>query len=321
MSVLFSIVIPAFNRVSTICDTIDSVLQQPHADCEIIVVDDGSTDGTADRIRERFGGQVRVVVQENAGPGAARNRGAAQATGQYLAFLDSDDLWFPWTLATYREVLSDAGFPGLVTSVPFPFEDQLTEQPRSASAIRFDRFADYYSSGCTHRSFGSGVLLVRRDVFGRCGGFTTDLINGEDLDFILRIGNATEFVEVTAPPLTGWRQHAGNLTLNAQKTAEGLLHVIANEKAGKYPGGIQRQRERREIIARHARSAALAAATSSNRCVAWSLYLLTMTWHLQLRRWKFFAGFPLTAFMHSKSGSRSAPGQPQRLRVRSEARG
>jgi glycosyltransferase involved in cell wall biosynthesis len=94
---LFSVIIPTYNRAALLCTALDSVFAQTFTDYEVIVVDDGSTDGTAAMVAS-YGGRVRYFQQQNKGPGAARNLGAQHATGEYLAFLDSDDLWFPWTL-------------------------------------------------------------------------------------------------------------------------------------------------------------------------------------------------------------------------------
>jgi glycosyltransferase involved in cell wall biosynthesis len=105
-----SVIIPTFNRMEMLADTIRTVEAQSYPNIEIIVVDDGSTDGT----RERFERLPNIVYrhQENAGPSAARNKGIKQATGKYLAFLDSDDRWYPDFLAVcVRELEStQAGF-------------------------------------------------------------------------------------------------------------------------------------------------------------------------------------------------------------------
>src|SRR5215510_13897684 len=100
---IFSIIIPTYNRLPYLKKTLDSIWEQSFTDFEVIVVDDGSTDGTADYLRE-LGGSVELLRQENRGPGAARNLGVMHARGEYIAFLDSDDLWFPWPLKTYAAV-------------------------------------------------------------------------------------------------------------------------------------------------------------------------------------------------------------------------
>src|SRR4051812_23345434 len=113
----FSVIIPAYNRAQLIGRTLQTALAQEFSDYEIIVVDDGSTDETA-TISASFGSKVRVMARENAGPGAARNAGIAHATGDYIVFLDSDDLFFPWTLSTYRDAIVAHHHPAMVLGRP-----------------------------------------------------------------------------------------------------------------------------------------------------------------------------------------------------------
>ena len=88
---LVSIIIPTFNRREYVADAIDSCLAQTYRNCEIIVIDDGSSDGTGHSLKERYGKRIRYINQENQGPGIARNRGIAAANGQFIHFLDADD--------------------------------------------------------------------------------------------------------------------------------------------------------------------------------------------------------------------------------------
>jgi glycosyltransferase involved in cell wall biosynthesis len=105
---LVSVVIPTYNRADVVCRAIDSVLKQTYGNTEIIVVDDGSTDRTHEALC-RYGNRIRVKVQENSGPSIARNRGAAVARGDMVAFLDSDDYWLPTKLSRQLEAMEKAG--------------------------------------------------------------------------------------------------------------------------------------------------------------------------------------------------------------------
>ena len=107
-----SIIIPTYNRAYLICEAIDSILNQIYQDIEIIVVDDGSTDNTAE-VLQRYKDKITYIKQENEGPGDARNRGIAEASGKYIAFLDSDDIWFEFKLEVQVDILeklTDVGF-------------------------------------------------------------------------------------------------------------------------------------------------------------------------------------------------------------------
>jgi glycosyltransferase involved in cell wall biosynthesis len=101
-----SVVIPTWNRARLVGEAVESALGQEGGDLEVIVVDDGSTDGTADAIERRFGKSVKLLrMATRSGVGAARNAGVCQATGDLLAFLDSDDLWLPGKLKAELDVL------------------------------------------------------------------------------------------------------------------------------------------------------------------------------------------------------------------------
>src|SRR3989338_2429905 len=102
-----SVVIPTYNRAVRVKNAIDSVLSQTAADYEIVVVDDGSTDGTADIIHSTYGSKVILIEQENKGVSAARNTGVRAARGDLIAFLDNDDRWMPEKLQTQLPLMAD----------------------------------------------------------------------------------------------------------------------------------------------------------------------------------------------------------------------
>ncbi len=195
MPPLFSIVIPVFNRALLVGRTLESVFAQTEADYEIVCVDDGSTDGSVD-ILKSYGDRVRVVEQENAGPGAARNNGIRQAAGEYVVFLDSDDLWFPWTLATYREVIEAQGRPSFLGGALCPFRHGEELAAVSREATRVDVYSDYLAAAAEGVFVGSCMAAARREALLEIGGFTDRPINAEDHDLALRIGAHPGFVFV-----------------------------------------------------------------------------------------------------------------------------
>src|SRR5438045_7898820 len=140
---LFSIVIPTYNRSELLREALESVFAQTFTDYEVVAVDDGSTDETVQVLRS-YGQQVRFFRQENKGPGAARNLGLTQARGEYVAFLDSDDLWFPWTLATYRRAIEENRHPAMIAGAHVDFEGAA---PAVAPAeYRHTYFPDYLAT-------------------------------------------------------------------------------------------------------------------------------------------------------------------------------
>ncbi|MFM7518848.1 MAG: glycosyltransferase family 2 protein [Planctomycetota bacterium] len=299
---LFSVVIPSFNRGAYIVDTIDSVMGQREQDREIIVVDDGSTDDTL-AILARYGDRIRVVTQANAGPGAARTLGMREARGEYVAFLDSDDLWPPWTLAVQRAAIERHGRPAVLASRQRDIRQttdlgELVEEP-----LHTTRFDDFFASP---RGWWlpSGMAL-RREVGLAVGGFTTAIRICEDADFWLRLGTAPGFVTIDRPLCIGYRVHGGNISASWPGQILGVETLMATERAGGYPGGSARQRQRRDYICRHARPISLGAARDGHTRIARKLYRETFAWNLALYRVRYLAAFPLVA-----AATRQRPSTP-----------
>jgi hypothetical protein len=290
----FSVVIPTYNRATLLNEALASVFGQRFTDFEVIVVDDGSTDQTAD-VLLAFAGRIKVLHQANRGPGAARNAGCAQARGRYLAFLDSDDLWFPWTLETYDRVAADAGEPGFIAGKPAQFRTREQLSAVTASAVSTAVFADYYASSEQWRWYGASSFVVRADAFRAVNGFTNEWINGEDADLAMRLGTAAGFVQVVSPVTFGYRDHEGSAISSVARTLQGAQHAVSMERAGAYPGGAARARERQTILTRLLRPAMLDGLRHGRRREAWQLYRSTFFWHIQLGRWRFLAGFPVQA--------------------------
>jgi glycosyltransferase involved in cell wall biosynthesis len=287
---LFSVIIPTFNRAELLRQTLESVWRQTFADYEVIVVDDGSTDDTPaylSTISER----VSIISQHNSGPGTSRNQGAERAHGEYLAFLDSDDLWFPWTLETVAELIAKHNQPALVSAKLVSFKDPsdldaVTQTPTSAEV-----FGDYFASSDRDCFVGAGMTFVRSDTFREVGGFSSRQINLEDHDLILRLGTAAGFVRIVDPPTLGWRRHDASTADKSLRSFEGCRHLIENEQRGVYPGGKTRSVARRKIITRHIRPWAVTLARTGEWRPAWSLYNSTFVWNLSLNRWRFLLGF------------------------------
>lgn len=285
----FSIIIPVYNRESLITRTLQSVFQQTCEDYEIIAIDDGSTDDSLEMLQQ-YSDRITVLHQANAGPGVARNLGAQHATGEYLAFLDSDDLWFPWTLQTYRQVVLGNDFPSFVTGKQFIFRDPAELESVKAGALSTESFVDYLSSGDEWRWFGVSSFVIRRDVFSSVGGFIPGHVNGEDADLALRLGCAEGFVHICSPVMFAYHEHEDNLTWDEGKNLAAGKRMVEQEKAGGFPGGKKRARERQRIICRHIRPCILSSPARAQRKATLKLYASTFGWHVQQRRFRFLLG-------------------------------
>jgi glycosyltransferase involved in cell wall biosynthesis len=304
-----SIIIPAYNRAGLIGETLRSVWNQTVPPKEIILVDDGSTDGTVAAVErefsvfsKQFSGHsksniqnptFKILRQQNAGPGAARNLGASVARGEYLAFLDSDDLWFPWTLETYLEVIEKENRPGFIAGCPFLFERKEQVDAVGNEKLQTTRFADYLQSGEERRWWGVSSFVVKKSLLDRVRGFAPEFVNGEDADFVMKCGVEPGFVQVVSPFTFGYRKHEANITNAFDKNLAGARLQIRNEKSGVYPGGKSRSQERWHILSRQIRPVAVAALHNGRIDAAWELYKATFGWHLALVKWKFLLGLPL----------------------------
>jgi glycosyltransferase involved in cell wall biosynthesis len=291
---LFSVVIPSYNRAQLLRQAVASVLAQSYQDFELIVVDDGSTDETRE-VLASFDSRIRVFHQKNQGPGAARNLGSKHASGEYLAFLDSDDLWFPWTLTTYVQIIKDRGRPTLVAGTLLYFYRDAELDGLTATPLVLDAFPDYLAASQRGRYCGTCQMVVRRDALLTQGGFTEGNINAEDHDFVMRLGTEPGFVYVTAPAMIGYRQHPQTATRDLSKTFAGLTHMLEMEKAGRYPGGRSRRWERRRILAQHVRPLTVDLLRQKQYRKAWTMYRRTFGWNAGLGRFRYLAGFLVKA--------------------------
>jgi GT2 family glycosyltransferase len=225
MSATISVIIPTFDRRSVLQEAVESVLAQRYRDIEVIVVDDGSTDGTDELMQRRFGDdpRVRYRYQPNAGVSSARNAGLDLATGDYVAFLDSDDSWEPWHLALVHagfDRVPEAGLIWTDTAFVDPQGVVLSSSalPELFSAYRYFSRDDLFSSSSPlaelgidlpaasrdHRLYvgdifspmvmGNLVLtssaVIRRERLAAVGRFDERLGVGEDYEFFLRVCRA-----------------------------------------------------------------------------------------------------------------------------------
>lgn len=293
MSPLFSVIIPTFNRAKLIGETLDSLHSQTFQDYELLVIDDGSSDGTLDVVR-RLDNQARVFEQNHSGCAAARNFGARQAKGEYLAFLDSDDLLFPWSLEVFAKVIRNHNHPAFVGGKLVTFRDsqELTKVEQKPLSVLKDE--DFYATA-RGTIFGLGVAhgVVRRDAYLQVGGCEEININCTDSDLLLKMGIAPGFVSIVEPSTLAYRHHTGSTTFNFDKGVAGVRLMLQKESQDKYPGGRDRQKERRSHILLRTRGITVQALKLNHPQAAWLIYKETFVWNLQHFRWRYLLAAPL----------------------------
>jgi len=210
---LVSAVIPTYNRASVVTEAIDSILQQTYSRVEVIVVDDGSTDETRE-VLSKYGDRITVIYQENSGPSAARNRGIAAAKGEFIGFLDSDDVWLPTKLEKQVALLNRCGesVPCCLCNIMMNWSDG----PRSSFDIAWLRsdepdgiWTNVSEVVATRFVLSNQGILIRSSALRQLGGFDEGLRYLEDHDLTMRLSLLGPW-GVIREPLVVWRETKGS---------------------------------------------------------------------------------------------------------------
>lgn len=219
MSADVSVVIPVRDRREYVVQAIDSVLSQDLQPREIVVVDDGSTDGTVEAIGA-CRGPIRLIEQEPEGRSAARNNGISRAKGRLIAFLDSDDLWLPGKLRRQVKLLDELQGDAVCTGYVRVISTEGTPNPYMTSRLQRDL------DGTRRRNFAlprvvirpgiyTSSLLLSKSTLEEIGGFDESLDALEDWDLLIRLARTERFASVSWPPIVGYRMHPGNTDANS----------------------------------------------------------------------------------------------------------
>jgi glycosyltransferase involved in cell wall biosynthesis len=220
-----SVVIPAYNYARYLTEAVQSVLEQTFPSLEVIVVDDGSTDDTAEVVRRFADPRVRYVWQANAGLSAARNTGISHARYPFVAFLDADDRWLPTFLSEVMQRFEhlDPSF-GLIASLTGRIDGRGAPQPLSRHQFRHEGELTQRDFILRNRPLSSS-LVARRTVFDECGLFDTALRSSEDRDMWIRATARRRFWLIETP-LALIRRHDSNMSKNAERMKQNSRAVI-----------------------------------------------------------------------------------------------
>jgi glycosyltransferase involved in cell wall biosynthesis len=192
------VIVPAYNASTTVGQAVDSVLAQTFGDLELIVIDDGSTDPTAEIVRSRRDQRIRCITIGNGGVAGARNLGLDLASGDFVAFLDADDAWLPVKLERQLELIGKQPAAGLCfTSVELV--DGGLRRIRQDLASSFMDFTEALLTSGNVVTGSASSAIVRRSLLESVGGFDPQLSQCADWDLWLRLSLATEFGVVNEP--------------------------------------------------------------------------------------------------------------------------
>jgi glycosyltransferase involved in cell wall biosynthesis len=288
-----SVVIPAYNCAHCIGEAVQSVRAQGWPDLQILVVDDGSTDGTAALLRSIQGPDLVAAAQANGGPGAARNTGIREASGEWIAFLDADDLWLPGKLRAQFDAV--AAKP----DAAFCFTDAVMRDTNGREEIIASPALEgnIFWHLLVGPRFHSGSVVVRRDCLDRVGLFDPSLRTGEDWDMWLRLAAEYESVGVR-DVLTVYRQDSSKGTKYSSALLEActlrVLERLFSRPETQRTAGLSRARRRvyawhYSVLAKsHIRQRRAAAVPMAARCLVSHARGLTFL----MRRWGKLRRYP-----------------------------
>lgn len=262
---MVSVIIPTHNYGQFVADAVESALNQTYRPLEVIVVDDGSTDDTRQRLAPYLD-RIQYLYQDNKGVSAARNTGIRHARGEWVAFLDADDVWHP------RKTESQLGVAAIDATVGLIGSPECAEFPAELPAcpvIRPIGVRNFFFSVV----FGPSGALVRRTAIDLVGGFDETIAIVEDRELWLRLCVAVRGLEVSIP-CWRYRSHSGQASRNAQRTFDNYVRMLT-KFIGAHP---EYERDRRSAFAYMHLDAAHGFFDNGNRSRALG-HLLSSWWY------------------------------------------
>ena len=199
-----SVIIPTYNREDYISETIQSVLEQTYKDFEIIVVDDGSSDNTKKNL-EKFEKRIKLIIQTNSERAIARNNGVKNSSGEYLAFVDSDDIWIKDKLEKQVKILDNDKKTILVYGQSQRI-DKSSNQIKTAKRQKEGYSGNIFEKLLYRNFIVSATPVIRRGTFEKTQGFETRYVPYEDWEFWLRLSLLGKFYFINKP-LAFYRIH------------------------------------------------------------------------------------------------------------------
>ncbi len=225
MQPLVSVIIPCYNQARFLAESVESALSQDYPRKEVVVIDDGSSDNTRE-VASTFSNRIVHIEQENRGPSAARNRGIMASRGEYIAFLDSDDVYLPGALSTLASHLNVYQKTALVCANAVLFDDSGTIGLKSSVSGRPKNAANFRWETVSFCATPSSVML-RRPCLDSTGLFAENLKKGGE-DWLMWIRMSLHFdMAYLDTPLVRYRLHGTNATSNRERLNVGNREAAA----------------------------------------------------------------------------------------------
>ncbi len=252
---LFSVVLPTFNAANFIDQTILSLLNQTNKDFETIIIDDGSTDGTYDKLL-KYKNRIRIIRQDNKGSTSARNLGIKNARGEYIVSFDHDDILLPYALKIYQQVLEYFHHPPIISGKEIYFKkiNEVEFKSWDGKNIYCSELECYFKK--THFAFfANSSLIIRKEYLLKISGYPPNSFACDDARLMFRLGTETPLIKITYPATFAYRVHDHNWSKNVDYILNGALALIEDERKRKLPGGKKMQFNRRGLIGTNVMSA------------------------------------------------------------------
>jgi glycosyltransferase involved in cell wall biosynthesis len=228
-----SVIVPAFNAEQYIEECINSVIAQTYQNIEIIVINDGSIDQTRHKVEQLHNDKIRLFNINNSGAAGARNYGIEQAKGEWIAFLDADDIWLPEKLETQLQYCKGANW----SHTDFFYTGYVYEDKTLGSSLTKKYGGNIFEALLQDNFVGTSDVIVKKAIVQKLGGFDPQYRYLEDWDLWLKIA-ADHEICYCDKPLSLYRTHAGSVSRAARKTLPYHVRLIENVFSS---GGIGEQ--------------------------------------------------------------------------------
>ncbi|MDR3711353.1 MAG: glycosyltransferase family 2 protein [Puia sp.] len=241
---LFTIVITCYNQRDFIRDAVESALVQALCCREIIVVDDGSCDGSSELLHQYADSIQLVKLAENQGAIEARNRGASLATGDYLVFLDGDDILTPQALNVYERVIREC-HPVIICGKLFYFSGEVPKLHCAVDPAVIE-YIDYPSFLQKDRpcALSASSFVISKRAFDDVGGWTDGVFHLDLVEMATKLACAGHLLMIFNPDTTFYRLHSANSIRTVLPFLQMARRIMDKERSGEYPGGKEHRFDR-----------------------------------------------------------------------------